>query len=650
MPDAISAALALFLNPDRLSMMLLGVAVGLVIGMLPGMGGIVSVAILLPFVVRLDPVTSLAMITGALAVVHTSDTITSVLIGAPGSAASVPTVLEGHPLARQGQAARALGAAYLSSLIGGLIGALGLTLSIPIARPLVLSFGSPELFMLTALGVSYAGSLLGRETRKGLLAGLVGLLLGSVGPSPAAAEVRFAFDQVYLTDGLHLAIVALGAFGVAEVIALLARGGAVAARTDLGRGWLDGLRDVLRHRWLVLRGSLIGIWAGVLPAIGATAGTLMAYGHVVASSRDRERFGKGDIRGIIAPEAANNAVEAGDMVPTLLFSVPGSAPGAMILGVLLAYGIVPGPRIVTEHLSLIYTIVWSFAAANFIGAAVMFAASPLLARMTYVPFNRLAPAVIVAIVLAAYQETQHFGDLLTLLALGILGYAMKAWGWPRAPLLIGFVLAGPLERYYYLTLGLYPRPIDWMARPGVIIIGLLLVAPFAWSAVRWWRRPAGTTKDASPPAKGLHAPAAFSLALLGLFAWAWWTARGFLPGAALMPLSVAAAGVVVAVVQVIQEMRGRSGAVADEDDMDAAPSGPAARMAAAYLVGICGYALLIWLIGMRVGTGLWVLAFLLLVPRMRWPAALLYAAVGVAALEVVGQVLGVHMLRGLLFR
>jgi TctA family transporter len=650
MADAISAALALFLSPGRLSMMLLGVAVGLVVGMLPGMGGIVSVAILLPFIVKLDPVTSLAMITGALAVVHTSDTITSVLIGAPGSAASVPTVLEGHPLARQGQAARALGAAYLSSLIGGLIGALGLTLSIPIARPLVLSFGSPELFMLTALGVSFAGSLLGKAPRKGLLAGLLGLLLGSIGPSPAAAEVRFAFDQVYLTDGLHLAIVALGAFGVAEVIALLARGGAVATRTDLGQGWLDGLHDVLRHRWLVLRGSLIGMWAGVLPAIGATAGTLMAYGHVVASSRDRERFGKGDIRGIIAPEAANNAVEAGDMVPTLLFSVPGSAPTAMILGALLAYGIVPGPRIVTEHLSLIYTIVWSFAAANFIGAAVMFAASPLLARITYVPFNRLAPSVIVAIVLAAYQETQHFGDLLTLLALGILGYAMKAWGWPRAPLLIGFVLAGPLERYYYLTLGLYPRPIDWMARPGVIIIGLLLFAPFVWGAIRWWRRPAGAAQEVPTARQRVRAPAVFSIALLGLFAWAWWTARSFLPGAALMPLSVAAAGAVLALIQVIQEARGRSGAVTDEDEIEGTPTGPAARRAMAYLAGICGYGLLIWLIGMRAATAVWMLGFLLLVSRMRWPTALLYTATGVAVLEVIGQVLRVYLPAGVLLR
>ncbi|MDQ7859064.1 MAG: tripartite tricarboxylate transporter permease [Armatimonadota bacterium] len=650
MNEALSAALALFLDPSRLSMMLLGVAVGLVVGVLPGMGGIVSVAILLPFITRLDPVASLAMITGSLAVVHTSDTITSVLIGAPGSAAAVPTMIEGHPLARQGQAARALSAAYAASLVGGLIGALGLTLSIPIARPLVLSFGSPELFMLTVLGVSYAGSLLGKEARRGILAGLLGLLLGAVGPAPAAAEVRFAFDQVYLTDGLDLAIVALGLFGVAEVVGLLARGGAVAETTELGRGWLQGLRDVVQHRWLVLRGALIGMWAGVLPALGATAGTLMAYGHVVSSSRDRSRFGKGDIRGIIAPEAANNAVEAGDLIPTLLFSVPGSAPTAIILGALLAYGIVPGPRIVTDHLDLVYTIVWSFAAANFIGAGIMFAASPLLARAASVPFDRLAPAVVLAMVLASYQETRHFGDILTLLALGLVGYAMKVTGWPRAPLLIGFVLAGPLERYYFLTINLYQRPADWLLRPGVVVLAVLLVAPFVWGAVRAVReRAAGRPSAATAPA-GFRPVTLVSLFVLAIFAAAALVAREFLPGAALMPLSVAVAGTVLAAVQLAQELRGRGGLAAD-DEADAALARPEAlRRAGWLLAGLCGYAGSIWLVGMRAASGLWVLGFLLGVARLRPATALLYTAAALAGAEVLSRVLGVRLPPGVLLR
>jgi TctA family transporter len=620
----------------------------LFLGMLPGMGGIITVAVLLPFILKLDAFAGLAMVTGALAVVHTSDTITAVLIGAPGTASTVPTALEGQPLARQGQAARALSAAYLSSLIGGLIGALGLTLSIPIARPLVLSFGSPELFMLTVLGVSFSGSLLGKEARKGIIAGLLGLLLGTMGPAPSAAEVRFAFGQVYLMDGLDLAIVALGAFGIAEVVGLLARGGAVSQRVDLGSGWLQGLQDVIRHRWIVLRGALIGVWAGVLPAIGASAGTLMAYGHVVQTSRDRSRFGKGDIRGIIAPEAANNAVEAGDLVPTLLFSVPGSAPAAIIMGALLAYGVVPGPRIVAEHLDLIYTIVWSFAAANILGAAFMFGASPLLARLTFVPFNRIAPAVVLAMTLAAYQQTQHFGDLITLIALGMLGYGMKLTGWPRAPLLIGFVLSLPLERYYYLTVNLYERPQDWLFRPAVVIIGLLVIAPFAWSAMRALRRSGARAGAAAAVRRPVGPGTVFTALLFAVFGYAWWQAAHFLPAAALMPLSVAAAGAVLGGVQIIQELRGRGGRAADDDEADVQEVSGAGRRAAGYLAGVAVYIVLIWLAGLLPATAVWILGFLVLVSRMRWPFAVLYAAIAVTGVGILSSVLGVHLPAGVL--
>ncbi len=646
MAEALRAAVELFVNPARLGMLALGSAVGLLVGILPGMGGIVAVAILLPFMVKLDPFPALAMATGALAVVHTSDTITSVLIGAPGSAAAVPTMMEGHPMARRGEAARALAAAYLSSLVGGIIGAVGLTLSIPMARPLVLSFASPELFMLTVLGVSFAGSLLGKEPLKGLAAGLLGLLLGTVGPAPAAAEVRFAFGQVYLTDGIDLALVALGMFGLAEVVSLMARGGAVAQRVELGRGWWEGVLDVWRHRWLVLRGALIGMWAGVLPAIGATAGTLMAYGHAVATSRDRSRFGKGDVRGIIAPEAANNAVEAGDLVPTLLFGVPGGAPSAMILGALLAYGILPGPRIVTEHLDLIYTVVWSFALANVLGAGVMFAASPLLARLTYVPFPRIAPPVVLAMVLAAYQETQHFGDLVTLVVLGVAGYALKITGWPRGPMLIGFVLSNPLERYCFLTVKLYPRTEEWLLRPGVVIIGLLVVAPLVWSAVRWLRT--GRKPEARAPARGPGAGGVATAVVLGLFAYAWWQATGFLPDAALMPVSVAAAGTVLTGLQLVRELRGQASALSDEDEGEVPEDVVRGRVrrAVGYLASLALYVAVTWFFGLRVASALWSLWFLRGVARLRWPAAVAYTAGLVAGLELFASLLGLHLPAG----
>ncbi|MBI3998465.1 MAG: tripartite tricarboxylate transporter permease, partial [Armatimonadetes bacterium] len=542
--DAALTALAIFADPARLGLLLVGVLAGIVVGIMPGMGGIVAVSLVLPYIYRLDAIAAAAVLTGALAVVHTSDTITSVLIGAPGSAASATSVIEGHPLARQGQAARALSAAFLSSLIGGLIGALGLTLSIPIARPLVLALGSPELFMLTALGVSYAGSLLGKEVRKGLLAGLLGLLLGMVGPSPAAAQVRFDFGLLYLSDGVPLVVVALGIFGIAEVIALLSRGGAIAQETSLGVGWAQGLRDVLQHRWLVLRGALIGVWAGILPALGATAGTWMAYGHVVATSKDRSQFGKGDIRGIIAPEAANNAVAAGDLIPTLLFMVPGSASAALLVGALLRYGILPGPRIVTDHLSLIYVIIWSYALANVVGAGLCFAMSPAMARLTQVPFARLAAPVLITIALGAYQTTQDMGDLVTLFLLGLLGWTMSRTGWPRAPLLIGFVLAGPMERYFVITSNLYGWA--WLGRPGVIIIGAVLVAPFVWGLSSWLRRRSTPQEAQRQMGQRSAIDLVMSLLMLALLSGALVEMQRYVPAARLMPLLAATPGLALA--------------------------------------------------------------------------------------------------------
>ena len=615
---------------------------GIVVGIMPGMGGIVAVSLVLPYIYRLDAIAAAAVMTGALAVVHTSDTITSVLIGAPGSAASATSVIEGHALARQGQAARALSAAFLSSLIGGLIGTIGLTLSIPIARPLVLALGSPELFMLTALGVSYAGSLLGKEATKGLIAGLLGILIGMIGPSPAAAQLRFQFGRLYLMDGIPLVVVALGIFGIAEVIALLSRGGTIAGGAELGTGWAEGIRDVVRHKWLVLRGSLIGVWAGILPAIGATAGTWMAYGHVVATSKDRSRFGKGDIRGIIAPEAANNAVAAGDLIPTLLFWVPGSASAALLVGALLRYGILPGPRIMTEHLDIIYVIIWSYALANVVGAGICFAISPGMARITRVPFARLVAPILITIALGAYQTTQDMGDLVALFLLGLLGWVMSRTGWPRAPLLIGFVLAGPMERYFVITTNLYSRG-EWLTRPAVLVIGAVLVAPFVWGIVGWLRR------RSAPPAAEQEAgqrsllDSGFSILMLLVFAGALIEIREFVPGARLMPLVAAVPGLALAGLQVTRSLQGRSLAG------DEGPPSPAdLRSGLVGFLALGGFFILLWLVGFHIAAAALMLLFTLGQARMRPISALLFTAVTLAFLTAFGSLLGVRWPDGIL--
>lgn len=640
--DAALIALERFSNPHHMALLMAGVLAGTVIGILPGLGGIACVAILLPFIYTMDVHSAMVLLVGSLAVVHTSDTITSVLIGTPGSAAAAATILDGHPLAKQGQAGRALSAAFLSSMIGGLIGALFLTLSLPIARPLVLLFGSPELLMLCVLGLSFAGFLTGGAPLKGGLAACLGLLLGSVGSAPADAVDRYTFDQLYLLDGVPLVGVALGVFGLAEIIDLLAKGGQIAERVSLRGGWLQGAKDVVEHWGIVLRGSLIGVWAGILPGIGATAGSWMAYGHVVAMAKDRDNFGKGDIRGVIAPESANNSVEAGDFIPTLLFSVPGGAPSAILLGALYFYGIQPGPRMVQENLDLIFTIIWSFAIANTIGAGLCFCLSPALARLTWIPFARLAPAVVVTIFFGAFQSSQNFGDIYAMLGLGLLGWLMKQLGWPRAPFLVGFVLTKPTEQYLWLSISRYGM--EWLSRPGVIVMGLLLLASIYW-CVRG--KSGGNEISAAEPGEGAavlgKVPSVlFTLFVLLVVTAALYESRSFPYLGAIFPMAATIPAVFMAIAQLVLDLR----VTGAEPGIETRPK---TKLSLGYFLSLVLFLCLILLLGFGIATALFTFVFLYGWVKTGWLYALIYTASVVGVALLMSQLLALYWPQGILF-
>lgn len=639
--DAALIALDKFADPTHFGLLCAGVLAGTVIGILPGLGGIACVAILLPFIYTLDVHTAMILLVGSLAVVHTSDTITSVLIGTPGSAAAAATVLDGHPLAKQGQAARALSAAFLSSLIGGLIGAIFLTLSLPIARPLVLLFSSPELLMLCVLGLSFAGFLTGGAPLKGALAACLGLLLGSVGSAPADAVDRYTFGQLYLIDGIPLVGVALGIFGIAEIIDLLAKGGQIAERIGLGSGWLQGAKDVVQHWGIVVRGSIIGVWAGILPGIGATAGAWMSYGHVVAMARDRERFGKGDIRGVIGPESANNSVEAGDFIPTLLFSVPGGAPAAILLGALFYYGIQPGPRMVQENLDLIFTIIWSFAIANTMGAALCLFLSPALARLTWIPFAKLAPAIVVTIFFGSFQSSQQFGDIYAMLGLGLLGWFMKQLGWPRAPFLVGFVLTKPTEQYLWLSISRYGA--EWLLRPGVIVLGLVLLGSILWVVLG--KRGGKDLPAEESPEGALQLGKAPSIAFLVLVfvvsAAALYEAQSFPYLGAIFPMAATIPAVFMALAQIVIEARAAH-------ETPGVETRQRVKLALGYFLALVLYLLMILFFGFGSATALFVFGFLFSRVKMGWVPALTYAGVVVGLTLLLNKLLGLYWAEGIL--
>ena len=448
---ALGDAWLLILDPTALAYLATGVLLGLSVGVFPGLGGIAGLSLMLPFMFGLEPVYGLALMIGLVAVVPTSDTFASVLMGIPGSSSSQATVLDGFPLAKQGQAARALSSAFASSLFGGLVGAIFLTFFVLVARPIVLMFQSPELLMVAVFGISMVGILAGRVALKGLAAAGLGMMVAMIGEGPFNGQPRLAsYDYPYILDGLKLVIVGLGIFAIPEVVALLRKGEAINQREGLGAGWFDGIKDWWANKWLSIRCSLIGVAVGVIPGLGGSVVDWIAYGHAVQTTKKKERFGSGEIRGVIAPESANNAKEGGGLVPTLLFGIPGSGSMAIFIGALALLGqgeLEPGQQMLTEDLDITYAIVWMLALANVLGTVLCIALSNPIARLTNIRFVLIAPFVFMIVSFAAFQSGQNLLDLAALMGIGLIGILLRRFDWSRPAFLIGFVLAKPVEQY-----------------------------------------------------------------------------------------------------------------------------------------------------------------------------------------------------------
>lgn len=447
---ALLEAFSLILQPQQIMFLVLGVLLGLSVGVFPGLGGIAGLSLVLPFIYGMEPVSGLALMVGLVAVIPTSDTFASVLMGIPGSSASQATVLDGFPLAKKGEAARALSAAFASSLFGGLLGAFFLTFFILIARPIVLAFGLPEMLMITILGLSMVAILAGRIPLKGVAAACMGLMVGTIGEADAGGSLRMStYDIPYLTDGLKLVVVGMGIFAIPEIIALLRQDRAIARDAKLGAGWLQGVHDWWNNIWLSIRCSLIGVIVGVIPGLGGSVVDWIAYGHTVQTTSDKSNFGSGEIRGVIGPESSNNAKEGGGLVPTLIFGIPGSGSMAIFIGGLALLGYDAGPQLITNNLEITYTTVWSLALANVVGAGLCIALSPAIARLTTIRFTLLAPFLFMMITFAAFQSRQSLGDLVSLFAIGLLGIFLRRFDWSRPAFLIGFVLSSQAENYSF---------------------------------------------------------------------------------------------------------------------------------------------------------------------------------------------------------
>jgi putative tricarboxylic transport membrane protein len=476
-------ALQILFTPDRLMWMAVGVFLGIVVGILPGLGGVTGLALLLPFIYGMDPYSGVALMIGLMAVTGTADTFTSVLIGVPGGGSSQATIMDGYPLAKQGMAGRALGASFMASMFGGLIGALALFAALPIVRPIVLAMGSPQLFMLTVFGVTCVGVLSKGNPLTGLLAAFVGFLISAVGTAPSTGEPRYTFDFFFLTDGISISLLVLGMFAIPEIIDLARSGDPVATKTDeLRDGLMDGVRDAIRHKWIVVRNSLIGVAIGIIPGLGGSTANWIAYSTTVQLAKDKSRFGKGDIRGVIGPEAANNSIDGGSLIPTLLFSVPGGGSAAILLGGFILLGIEPGPSLAQgAGVATLLLVCWTLALSNVISTGLCFVLAKPMIKLSFTPGRVLAPFLLVICLVAAYQLQYEWAHVVLLLILGAIGWLFKYLGWPRPPLLIGFVLGIPAERYLGITLQHFGW--TWLSDP-IVIVMFVLSAASIWAA---WR-------------------------------------------------------------------------------------------------------------------------------------------------------------------
>ena len=636
---------------DPFVFMLVGIAIGFAVGILPGLGGATTLALMLPFIYRMDPTTAFAFLLGSHAVTATTGDITSVLFGVPGEGITAATIVDGHAMAKRGEAGRALGAALMSSLVGAVFGAFALALAIPVVQPLVLSIGAPEFLMLSVLGITFLASLSGGNLCKGLTAGGFGLVLAMVGLDEITGVSRYTLEPIlgsrnvlFLWDGLSLVAVTVGLFAIPEIIELGTRGSSIAkdAPGRLG-GVMEGIRDTFRHWKLVLRCSAIGTYIGLIPGLGGGPAQWIAYAHAVQSGGDRSRFGRGAVEGVLGPGAANNSKEGGSLVPTIAFGVPGSVGMAILLGAFIIQGIVPGPDLLNpqKHLTLTFSFVWIIVLSNVVTVAVCLLFLKHLARVTFVKGTYLIPFLLLLVYLGGFAVKNSFGDMIVVLSFGALGWLMVRYDWQRPPLLLGLVLGGIADNNLFLTNRIYGM--SWVTRPGVVVIGILIALALLyplWQGRRQRREGGGSAEPgeayADPGPEGTGAASGWGRFLFALFFVAVFfyvldeAIYGFGAverSAALFPLAVGVPSLALALWALVQELRRPPAAAVTETAAAAAERAALRRRTAAIVGWTAGFFLMIWLLGFVAASAAATLLYLKLGAGEGWGVSAVLAAV-----------------------
>jgi putative tricarboxylic transport membrane protein len=436
---------AVAITPTNLFWALFGVTAGTLVGVLPGLGPPATIAILLPLSVNLDPATGLIMMAGIYYGAKYGGSTTSILLNIPGEDASVVTAFDGYQMAKQGRAGPALGIAAIGSFIAGTLGLIGLTFLAPVVAEIAVIFGPPEYAALMLLGLSLVVLLAGASKIKGIISGIAGFLLSTVGLDLFSGSLRFTMGRLELANGIEFVALSIGLFAIGEVMVNVEEktGHSLFKVPRRLKELFPSTRDLKDSTPAIAQGSVLGFLIGALPGAGSTVASFISYTVAKRFAKRPEEFGKGAIQGVAAPEAANNSATAGAFIPLLTLGIPGSASTAIMLGALFLYGLQPGPLFFTENPDVVWPIIASMFIGNVLLVMLNLPLVPVFASILRIPYHILYPGIIVISIVGVYSINTSMFDVWMLVVFGLLGYVMRRTGFPPAPMVLAFVL-GPL--------------------------------------------------------------------------------------------------------------------------------------------------------------------------------------------------------------
>jgi TctA family transporter len=514
LPDALSA----MASWAFLLAFLVGCLNGMLTGLLPGLGGSVGIALMIPFTYNMDTPTAMGLFIAALAGQSFCGSVTAILLNVPGSSPSAATTLDGYPLARQGRGGFAIGISASASFLGSFIGTLLLIALIPVVRPLVLSFSFPEFTMLGVFGLTIIAMAARGSMLKGVIAGLVGVLISFVGFAPVGGDVRYAFDQPSLYNGFDVVIVLVGMFAVTEALELLRTNQRVSKGVSgmkFGHKQIfEGVVYTIKHPFLLIRSSLLGAGIGLVPAVGGSVAAFLAYFQAARTSKN-PKFGYGDPRGVLAPEASNDAKDSGSALPSLAFGIPGSSDWAVVMGAMVIHGLTPGPNLIRERPDIVWIAIIVLSAASFFTSALGLLFGPQLLQITRVKPGILSPFVLMLAVVGAYALNLSTTDVIASIGFGLVAYAMRSIGMPLIPVILGFILGPLVEKSYLQTMSAYGGIGGFFTRPISVVLMVLTVAVLVYEVVSTRR---ATKRAADAVARGVEsATRPWALAVMSMF-------------------------------------------------------------------------------------------------------------------------------------